>query len=91
MDEPQRIPIRHPGKQPADGVLNIRRDVQLAREAYGPNVPKLGPAIAKARMAQIADNVEELDGHLLDLILAAEDVLTRIRTAFPELTTRHSA
>lgn len=94
----QRIPIHRPPATPVDGVLNIRRDVQLAREAYGQVRPTLRPSIVKAQMALstmnasvIGDNVEELDNRLIDVVIAAEDVLAKIRTAFPELTVRHRA
>lgn len=131
---------------PVDGVLNIWRDVGLARDAYDGQLPDIRGAAAKARRAVIGDNVAELDGHVLDLIVAAacellaehgaeslsairaelrlapeqhgtepklapaldalasgrtryrllvliaaaESTLTRLRTAFPELTVRHS-
>jgi hypothetical protein len=45
VSEPQRIPIRHPAKQPRDGVLNIGRDVLLAEQAYGDKPPTLFPAM----------------------------------------------
>jgi hypothetical protein len=87
----QRIPINRPPKAPADGVLNVIRDAHLARAAYGDSPPKLFPAMTLARQAQIADNVDELDDKLLDVIIAAWATLERIRTAFPHLTVRHSA
>jgi hypothetical protein len=91
VSQPQRIPINRPIAQPQDGVLNIDRDVLLAVEAYGAQQPKLFPALTKARQAQIADNVDELDSRLIDVIVATRASLTKLRTAFPHLTTRHSA
>jgi hypothetical protein len=90
VSQPQRIPIRHSAAQPQDGVLNIGRDVFLAEQAYGDKPPLLFPAMTSARQLQIGDNAEELDNRLIDVIVAARASLTKLRTAFPHLTTRHS-
>jgi hypothetical protein len=66
-----RHPLRRPDAAPVDGVLNIWRDVGLARDTFGAQVPDIRGAAAKARRAVIGDNVEELDGHILDLVVAA--------------------
>lgn len=70
-----RIPLRQSPKTPQAGVLNIRRDVGLARRAYGATPPALTAAATRARQAQIADRVEELDGRILDVIVAAQALL----------------
>jgi hypothetical protein len=90
LSQPQRIPIRHTAAQPQDGVLNIDRDVLLAEQAYGDQPPLLFPAMAVARQGQIGDNAEELDSRLIDVIVGARAAMKKLRTAFPELTTRHS-
>jgi hypothetical protein len=46
--------------------------------------------MAVARQGQIGDNAEELDSRLIDVIVGARAAMKKLRTAFPELTTRHS-
>jgi hypothetical protein len=70
-----RFSPRETPKTPQAGVLNIRRDVGDARRAYGPTPPALTAAATRARQAQIADRVEELDGRIIDLIVAAQALL----------------
>jgi hypothetical protein len=70
-----RTALHHGERTPIDAELNIRRDVGLAREAFGAHPPHLTAAAARARQAQMADCVEELDGRILDLMAAAISLL----------------
>jgi hypothetical protein len=70
-----RTPLHHGDRAPLDGELNIRRDVGLARDAFGTHRLELNAAAARARQAQMADCVEELDGRIIDLMAAAVSLL----------------
>jgi hypothetical protein len=94
VSQPQRI---DPDDAHLAAGLAVRRDVQAVRDATR-QAPKLHPAIQETqlafgslRLSFLGEDSEVLYGRLMDVIVAAEDVATRIRVAYPELQLRRAA
>lgn len=78
--------------------LNVRRDIQAVAAAAGDRLPQLGPSIHAAHLALhtmrqsgLGDDVQALYERLLDVVVSAEDVATRIRVSYPDLTVEAAA